>query len=152
MLRASEMSSNFATNDYVPDIKTKCGSEKPVLLSWKLLRKAKTEDDKGNLLAPNIVHYVQFGSSKFSLLNYLSFVSVDLYIKPTFIFLHGDVVPRGEWWEKTIREIPNIYYVFRQRPVRIQNSKARWIQHSSDVLRLQVILGKNYIQIIGYHR
>lgn len=138
---ARQIAEQFTSNDNVPNIRTKCGVVKPKLVSWKQYRTSKLTTDNGTLLAPNIVHYVLVGTSRFTFLNYMSFLSADRFIRPTFIFLHGDIVPTGHWWERTLREVPNVYHVYRERTVLIQNRKPRWVQHSSDILRLQAILG-----------
>lgn len=99
---------------------------------------------------PNIVHYVFLGQWEFSFLNYLSVKSVHLHIKPLYIVIHGDNLPYGEWWLKTLREISNIYFAHRNRPVRIQGIRVPWIEHSSDILRIQTIYGELLSHVICY--
>ncbi len=126
-------------------IKTKCGYAVPVLMSRKE-RKVKLES--GDYVVPNIVHYVIFAAHwEMDFLNYLSFLSASKFIKPDHIFIHGNVVPSGQWWNRTIQEVPNIYYVYREQPMRIQGRKIHDVRESSNILRLQTVLGKIVILI-----
>lgn len=96
-------------------IVTKCRVVEPVLVSSKpptggyqqiFNERYSIPSKKGGTIVPNIVHYVSFGINKFQFLNYLSFLSVHKFIRPVVIYVHGDALPYGEWWEKTLKEIP----------------------------------------------
>ena len=95
-----------------------------------------------NNLVPNIVHYVWFGENvDFTFLNYLSFLSAHKFIKPLQILIHGDTLPIGTWWNATLKQIPNIYFVHRKRPKRINDQYIRLASQSSDIARLELLYG-----------
>ena len=125
-----------------PDIIGSCGEYKPMLISNQSTQTVSYESSKSSsnastsstssstsqLPVPNVVHYVWFGESfELTFLNYLSLLSVSRFIRPTHIFIHGDAMPRGEWWERASRDIPNIYHVNRTRPVLINGVKPNHI-------------------------
>jgi hypothetical protein len=126
----------FGTGDSSPDIHTKCGSVTPIPLNpWHTANPPATY----NAMIPNIVHYISLGSRPFSFLNFLSVLSVHQFVSPRFIYVHGDGLPSGYWWNRTLHTVPRIYFVPRQRTLRVQGYKVPWIEHSSDLLRLQTI-------------
>lgn len=131
-----ENSRQKATSELVD----KCGSVlTPQLISSTKVRR--NIDDNTQFKVPNTVHYVSLGSWEFSFLNYLSFKSADSHIKPEAIYIHGDALPYGEWWNRMLADVPNVYYVKRMRPLVIQGRRVKWLEHSSDVMRLQTLLG-----------
>ena len=119
-------------------IKTKCGYVLPVQLNNKVVYA-----NREQYIVPNIVHYFYFGVSwEFDFLNYLSFLGASKFIKPDHIFVHGNVIPHGPWWNRTLHEVPNLYHVHREQPVRIQGRKILRIEESANILRVQTLLGK----------
>ena len=117
-----------------------CGHE-PKLLSHKLVPRY----DNLSLPVPNIVHYI-WGHENFkppteiSFLQYMSVLSVSKYLKPVYILWHGSEEPFGYWWNRTVAEVPNIYFVLWQMPNRISG---KWIGHvhfKSDILRLWILI------------
>ena len=98
---------------------------------------------------PSIVHYVSLSCNRtFTFANYLSVLSVHRYIDPGRIYFHGDCTPRGSWWQRTVDEIPNIYFRERLRTKLIQGKPPRWVEHETDIIRLQVLLGKTRRNIL----
>ena len=94
---------------------------------------------------PRIIHYVSLSCNRiFTFSNYLSILSVHRFIKPGRIYFHGDCTPKGPWWERTTDEIPNIYFRERGRTKLIQGKPPMWIEHETDIIRLQVLLGKKH--------
>ena len=94
---------------------------------------------------PKIVHYVTLGCNRtFTFANYLSVLSVHRFITPGQIFFHGDCTPKGYWWQRTTDKVPNIYFRQWSRTKLIQGKPPRWIEHETDIIRLQVILGKKH--------
>ena len=132
-----EISHQFQTTDETPDIITKCGTVKPTLLSFRL-----KIEQKQLTKVPNIVHFVSYGSYEFKFLHYLSFLSTHRYIKPRFIYLHGDALPKGYWWQRILQDVANLYHVPREKPVRIQGYKVPFVEHCADLVRLQTLMGK----------
>ena len=142
---------SFLHANHSPDLSTKCGMVKPVLINpWNKNTAKYSPTDKishQNNSIPNIVHFISFGSIEFSFLNYISFLSVHRFIAPWFIYIHGDSIPHGYWWNKTLQDIPGIHIVSRARPLRVQGYKLPWIEHSSDILRLQTIHGRLTVEL-----
>ena len=123
-------------------IKTKCAQTKPVLLSRKTEIRQQNKGDDQEHMVPNIVHFISFGRVTFSFLNYLSVLSVHRFIIPEYIYLHGDQLPHGYWWNRTVVDVSNLYHVFREQPMRVQGIKIPWVEHRTDIVRLQTLLGE----------
>lgn len=117
---------------------------KPILLSVSAANNTKCEDSS-SIEVPNVVHYIWFGEAwNVTFLNYLSFLSVHRILSPDFIVVHGENVPIGYWWNRTIRDVANIYYVYREAPWTALNGQPfKFDEHRSDLARLQVVLSKN---------
>ena len=94
---------------------------------------------------PNIVHYVRFGSQRaFEFRHYLSYLSVHKFIQPDYIFLHGDVLPSGYWWNRTMRDVANLYHIHRRMPFAVNGHVLTHVQHTTDVVRLETLLGMTH--------
>ena len=93
---------------------------------------------------PNVVHYVFLGSDlNFTFVNYLSYRSVERFIKPNQIFVHGDHTPDGKWWNRTVEEVKNIYHVKRTYTRKAPNGQPyRFPAHISDYMRAETLLSK----------
>ena len=67
------------------------------------------------LPVPNVVHFIwsntMNSTSAFTFLQYMSMLSVSNNIKPCYILWHGTFEPFGCWWNRTVSEIPNKYYL-----------------------------------------
>lgn len=94
------------------------------------------------LKVPNVVHYVYTGPGlRFTFVNYLSYRSAGRYIRPDQIFVHGDHAPSGPWWNRTVREVKDIYHVKRIPSKTAPNGKAYIYQaHISDFMRTEILL------------
>ena len=138
LLPVSDISSEFfCVYDDVMGIIINSSRKDPTLLSR---RKRDSSSDLYRI--PNTVHYVWFGKIEFTFVNYLSLLSVDKFIKPDYIFIHGDSIPGGEWWNRTTSEVPNIYHVEMECPWMAPNGQRfKWIQHVSDYIRVKTISG-----------
>jgi len=97
-----------------------------------------------NVKVPNVVHYVVLGSDlTFTFINYLSYRSVDRFIRPDQIFVHGDHTPSGKWWNRTIDEVKNIYHVKRKYSDKAPNGiPFKFPAHISDYVRAEILLSK----------
>lgn len=104
-----------------------------------------------SFVVPNVFHYIFLGSNwDFTFLCYLSFRSLERFVKPEKIFIFGNVVLTGKWWNLTVEEVKNIYYVkvpcgsasvlgnFLQSAP--SGKPYAYKQHSADVLRLEILL------------
>nr|XP_034306276.1 uncharacterized protein LOC117682558 [Crassostrea gigas] len=58
---------------------------------------------------------------------------------PCLIFLYYDTLPSGEWWNLLLLHVPNIIPVNVTPPSEISNQKILYVQHKSDILRLQIL-------------
>ena len=111
----------------------------PVLLS-RFEPREKSESD--NYVVPNVVHYIHFGKTlEFEFTNYLNVLGVHKFMKPNYIIFHGDTGITGEWWNRTVAEVPNMYHVWRRKPTEIHGRKIDYIQHAADITRLQTLYG-----------
>ena len=134
------------TNSQHNKLHNKCGETlNPKLLSfWQQQQKRSNTSDNA-FVVPNIVHYVSLGHWEFSFLNYLSFKSVHKFIQPEAIYIHGDGLPYGRWFDRMLKEVANVYQVVRPRPVRIQGRQVMGLEHSSDIIRLQTLYGNGFV-------
>jgi len=92
---------------------------------------------------PNVVHYVWFGIDRhFSFIYYLSFISVNKFISPTYIFVHGDALPAETvWWKKVLEEVDNIYFVQTVRRTSAPNGQPlHLVEHSTDLARIKILM------------
>ena len=96
------------------------------------------------LRVPNVVHYVFLGLDlNFTFANYLSYRSVNRFIRPDQIFVHGDHTPSGKWWNRTIEEVKNIYYVKRTYSKKAPSGQPyNHTAHISDYMRTEILLSK----------
>jgi len=73
-------------------------------------------------------------------LQYLSFLGIDRYIRPTHIVIHGNVLPRGVWWRRTTNEVANIFFVnVINVPKQIYGTDLSFIEHKADILRYRIL-------------
>ena len=122
---------------------SECRHRESTLLSDKYLPvKPSPTPSSTEGLVPNIVHYVSLGCERmFSFANYLSVLSVHKFVDPDRIYFHCDCPPVGLWWERTLLEVPDIYFRKHRRQRTIQGRPPMWIEHETDVIRLQILLG-----------
>ena len=116
---------------------------KPQLLSRAVPRPV---DNDTSHVVPNVVHYVHYGVANgvpFDFKHYLSFRSASQFLKPQYIFLHGNVVPKGEWWTRTLAEVDNLYHVYRKKQTKICGKKVTFVQHLACFTRLTVTIGES---------
>lgn len=99
--------------------------------------------DSSESVVPNVVHYVWLSDDlTFTFINYLSFLSVDRFLIPDFIFVFGETPPsKGVWWPRVVAEVPCLYHVRVDRPRVSPNGKPfKFLAHSSDFLRFNLLL------------
>ena len=78
-----------------------------------------------------------------SFLQYLSFLGVHQHIRPSHIFIHGDVLPSGEWWRRTVTDVANIFFVYvTDIPKQIYGKPLQQIEHRTDILRYRILYGR----------
>ena len=109
----------------------------PVLLS-RFEPRENSESD--NYVVPNVVHYIHFGKTlEFEFINYLNVLGVHKFMKPNYIIFHGDAGITGEWWNRTVTEVPNLYQVWHRKPTEIHGYG--YLQHAADITRFQTLYG-----------
>lgn len=90
---------------------------------------------------PRLLHYVIFSQHVLAMHTFLSVLSAVRHLAPCLVLLHGDALPEGPYWEALLQLVPNILYVRRERPRLIFDRIINQMEHSTDVARLQVLLG-----------
>ncbi|KAK2188916.1 hypothetical protein NP493_119g01005 [Ridgeia piscesae] len=114
----------------------------------RLLTRAVPRPQNTSYVVPNVIHYIRYTNNvTFEFQHYLSYRSVQLFIRPRYIFLHGDSIPDGEWWQKTLAEVDNLYHVYRKQPKDVHGTPIQFIQHSADITRLVVLIDYGGIYI-----
>ncbi|XP_069130281.1 uncharacterized protein [Argopecten irradians] len=92
-----------------------------------------------NFPVPNIVHYVWYNMRPMRFYHFLSVYSVFKIQKPCVIFIHGDFMPTGEYWNFLLKIVPNILFLQQIPPVEIANKTILHIEHKTDITRLNVL-------------
>lgn len=125
-------------------IETNCGKPTVLLASMRTRRYIRNLQDEANTQVPNIVHYTIDCSTHthFTYINYLSFVSVEKFIKPDRIYVHCDCVLNSTWWIRVLEDLANIHVVERHFPEFIQSQHPRWPEHRKHVMKLQTLFRK----------
>ncbi|XP_059154915.1 uncharacterized protein LOC131940287 [Physella acuta] len=95
-----------------------------------------------NDLIPNIGHVVslnpQPGSPvKFLFQHYLAMLSALYLAKIEWIYVHGDTVPSGEWWDRLQGE--NITFVYVDALMSVFQQQIQVTAHRADVLRILIL-------------
>ena len=102
------------------------------------------------LPVPNLVHYIFFNTKQIYFYNLLSVLSSYRILHPCFIFIHGNIIPTGKWWNHLLELVPNIVFVKTEAPMKVFQHEVNVIQHKSDVVRLRVLLGEFHFDIQKY--
>jgi len=85
----------------------------------------------------------------FTFLQYLSFLGVHQHIRPRQIFIHGNVLPRGDWWRRTTNDVANIFFVeIVNVPTKIYGKTLAFVEHKTDILRLRIVYGKQQLSFV----
>lgn len=92
-------------------------------------------------LVPNILHYIWLGKGKFEFIFFVSIFSGYKKQHPCLIFLYYDTLPSGKWWNLLLLYVSNIIPVSVNPPSKIGNRKIVFLEHKSDILRLQILRG-----------
>jgi len=112
-------------------------------------------------VVPNIVHYIMLRldnsgyDQNMTFLQYLSFLGVHQHIRPTHVIIHGNVLPRGEWWRRTTNDVANIFFVnvTAHIPTSIYGRTLSCIEHRTDILRYRILYGrKSKSEVRLYYR
>lgn len=64
------------------------------------------------------------------------------FINPCVVLIHGPDLPHGPYWEYFLQISPNIVHVYRERPTHVFKNQLRFKEHSSDVMRIEALIGE----------
>ncbi|XP_055867093.1 uncharacterized protein LOC106078100 [Biomphalaria glabrata] len=106
-------------------------------ISRQLERGACALDSKG--LVPKIVYFVTLGAYTFHMWNYIAVVAAYRHVQPVALYIVGDRHPQGVWWERVRRDVPGLRFVFREKPSSIAGRPAKFVEHLSDLVRMQLL-------------
>ena len=117
----------------------------PRLISYRKAQPSYTKHPTTgqDLIVPNIVHFIRFGKNyTYAFQHYVSLTSVDKFIKPHLILIWGDFLPPdSHWWNRTVQEVANIYFVRTNRVGTISGQMVKFLAHEADWLRMHIIRG-----------
>ncbi|KAI0218592.1 hypothetical protein LSAT2_029689 [Lamellibrachia satsuma] len=114
----------------------------------RLLTRAVARPNDTAYVVPNVVHLIRYTNNRtFDFQHYLCYRSVHRFIQPQYVFLHGDAIPEGEWWQQTLAEVDNLYHVYHERPTDVHGTPINFVQHSADITRLVVLIDYGGIYI-----
>ncbi|XP_070545486.1 uncharacterized protein [Ptychodera flava] len=91
-------------------------------------------------IVPNIAHYTWFGNHTFRFDHLVSILSAHKFMKPDRIMFHTDCEPEGDYWEEAKEKLGDaLQIITRKVPKTVFNNTIAFIQHSSDVARLEIL-------------
>lgn len=127
-------------NDVTPYLTKIKQNHKILLLSRK-----KAVKKRSNLVIPNVSHYVNIGKRNFTFLQFLSYYSTFKIQNPDYVFLHGQELPVGRYWNilRSISLVKNFYFVNWTISDKIYGIRTHYPQHVADYLRLQILYSKH---------
>ena len=96
----------------------------------------------GDQQVPNVVHYIWYSDKELGYFQFLSFMSALRFMKPCLFLIHGNYLPKGEYWDHFISVSPNVIHVKRSKPKSVFGHKLSYEEHASDVMRIEALIGK----------
>ncbi|XP_070173296.1 uncharacterized protein [Littorina saxatilis] len=94
-------------------------------------------------LVPRISHYTWMssddpeGAKEFTFAHYISVLSALHVAGMDHVYVHGDVVPRGPWWDEL--GMQNVTFVSVEHPDAVFQQPVEVPSHASDVIRYNVL-------------
>ncbi|XP_055865652.1 uncharacterized protein LOC129922731 [Biomphalaria glabrata] len=88
---------------------------------------------------PKIVYFLTFGDYEFHLRHYVAIVAAQRHVDPLALYIIGDQEPLGIYWSLVLRDVPGVRFVYRETPRQISGHRIRFVQHKSDLVRLQTL-------------
>jgi len=85
---------------------------------------------------PNIIHFIHLKGRPFNLINYLAVRSAFDVNTPEKIYMHCDVEPEGEYWQKA-KEYFEIRFI--DPPINIFGLNIKHPAHQSDIARILIL-------------
>lgn len=96
----------------------------------------------GKFVVPKIVHFTWYSKTKltFRFHHFLSMLSAQKRIEPEKIMFWYEIYPKGKWWERAKKAIPQIEMRYRKAPMNIFGNIIRVPEHQSDIVRLEAVM------------
>ncbi|XP_045176446.2 uncharacterized protein LOC123536984 [Mercenaria mercenaria] len=92
-----------------------------------------------SLRVPNVVHYVWFNKKELSFFEFVSFMSTLRFVRPCAIFIHGNMLPSGNYWNFIVNMYPNIVHVVRMVKATLFGNKVHYVEHNGDIWRIKAL-------------
>ena len=88
---------------------------------------------------------IWIGGGRMDFLFYLSLLSKLFVLKVDVVYIHGDMPPKGEYWEKlkqNKRIFDRIKFITRPPPYRIYQGEIEWYYRAlmSDLIRVDIMI------------
>lgn len=93
---------------------------------------------------PNIIHFIYFGGRPFNLMSYLAVRSAFEVNKPDKIYMHCDIEPEGEYWQRSKK-----YFEIRlmEPPKNMFGLDIKHPAHQSDIARILILQNEGGIYL-----
>ncbi|XP_064458557.1 uncharacterized protein LOC135368924 isoform X3 [Ornithodoros turicata] len=91
-------------------------------------------------VVPNVIHYVRFGQPNVTFMDAVSMRSAYINHAPDHIVVHCDECLLDGPHSHLVRDIPIIKFDEILPPMTIFGREVNWIEHASDVARIQILL------------
>ncbi|GFO30839.1 hypothetical protein PoB_005734400 [Plakobranchus ocellatus] len=88
---------------------------------------------------PNVVYFVIFGTYMFQFWHYVAVMAAKRHISPSAIYVIGDQHPVGRWWQRVLRDVHGVRFIYRELPQNISGIDVKFRHHLSDIVRLQIL-------------
>uniref|UniRef100_A0A2C9KNF3 Alpha-1,4-N-acetylglucosaminyltransferase n=1 Tax=Biomphalaria glabrata TaxID=6526 RepID=A0A2C9KNF3_BIOGL len=88
---------------------------------------------------PKIVYFLTFGDYEFHLRHYVAIVAAQRHVDPIALYIIGDQEPLGIYWSLVLRDVPGVRFVYREPPRQMSGHQIHFVQHKSDLVRLQTL-------------
>ena len=86
---------------------------------------------------PPLVHYVKFGKSTLSYMDYMAMLSAYKFLKPERIIVHSNGNIHGEYWDRTQKWSGTSVVVNKvARVSHLGGKHVHWVQHEADYMKL----------------
>lgn len=91
-------------------------------------------------IVPNMVHLIRFESPRLTFVDMVNIKSIHINHKPEKLIIHCDDCNfKGKYWDM-VKDFPEIELRYWKRPTHIFGKKISWIQHASDISRIEILM------------
>ncbi|KAK7500648.1 hypothetical protein BaRGS_00008223, partial [Batillaria attramentaria] len=88
---------------------------------------------------PKVVHYVWFSNRTLDIFTFLSVLSAYRFLNPCLVLFHADYLPFGSYWRALQGLVPVLVHVNRTAPAQIFGKPFGFVQHQSDIARIEAL-------------